>query len=368
MPPGGLHRASLTKMFESPVGAEPKRFASARSAVVRRTDGDVTQACDRDHRHRATGELARPTGWGYCVKDAVPRGIAMSRTALWLAVAAVSGGALSPLRAQKAPPPAAVHPQPATQPAATPGQGKVLRPAPGTSQPAAGAAAGAAPAGQAAHPAAAVTPQATRPGGPAANPSAFTAGLAMAPFGGGSADSALEYAKHLGKMLDSTIVSLVDVFRNTSGQPMVGAGSPAALSQRERDRWSRCRNLYWDLTTYVTAVRDLVPSLPSTPALEQAATALDSVLDSALDSNGAIAECDNVASMIAAPERWTPWQDQYETAARRFYREFYGMIRDGHERDRAFVVAVNAAGSGARRVPVPAGLPRNPPYAGAAPN
>jgi hypothetical protein len=295
----------------------------------------------------------------------------MSRTALLFAFAIVSGGALSPLPAQKPPPPAAVHPRPQPaptgQPATTPNPGKVLQPAPGTGQPAAGAAAGAAQG--AVQPGAAVTPQATRPSrAPAANPSAFTAGLALPPFTGGGADSALEYAKHLGKMLDSTIVSLVDVFRNTSGQPMVGAGSPAALSRREQDRWSRCRNLYWDLTTYVSGVRGLEPALAENPALEQAAAALDSTLDSALDSNGAIAECDNVASMIAAPDRWTPWQDQYETAARRFYREFYALIREGHEHDRAFMVAVNAALSPSRRVPVPAGLPRNPPYAGAAPN
>jgi hypothetical protein len=301
----------------------------------------------------------------------------MSRTALLLGFAFVCGGAFSSLPAQKAPPPAAVHPrpQPATQPATTPGQGKVLVPPPGAAQPAAGAAGAAAPAGQgaaaqgAAQPGAAVTPQSTRPSRtPAANPSAFTAGLAVPPFAGGSADSALEYASHLGKMLDSTIVVLVDVFRNTSGQPMVGAGSPAALSRREQDRWSRCRNLYWDLTTYVAAIRGLEPVVAENPALQQAAAALDSALDAALDSNGAVAECDNVASMIAAPERWTPWQDQYETAARRFYRDFYGLVRDGHERDRAFVIAVNAALSAGRRIPVPAGLPRNPPYAGAAPN
>jgi len=300
----------------------------------------------------------------------------MSRTTLLFALAVACGGALSPLPAQKAPPPGATRPQPQppTQPNATPGQGKVLRPAPSGAQPAAGASGGAAQsgqgAGQGAQPGAAtVTPQATRSSGvPAANPSAFTAGLAVTPFAGGGADSALEYAKRFGKMLDSTIVSLVDVFRNTSGQPMVGAGSPTALSQRERDRWSRCRNLYWDLTTYATAVRGLVPAVAASPAVEQAATALDSVLDSVLDSNGAIAACDNVASMITAPQRWTPWQDQYETAARRFYRDFYALIREGHEHDRALLVAVNAALPAARRAPVPAGLPRNPPYAGAAPN
>ncbi len=294
----------------------------------------------------------------------------MSRVALWFAVAVVGGAALSPLWAQKPPqnkppPAAAVHPT-AQQPA-TPSQGKVFQPAPAAAQPAAPAAA--APVTPGGQPAGAVTPQVARPASVPVSPnSAFTSGLAIAPYGGGAADSALEYARGLAQMLDSTLVSLVEVFRNTSGQPMVGANSPAALSQRERDRWSRCRNLYWDLTTYVTAIGTVRPSLPASPALQQAAATLDSVLGSALGSDAPVAECDNVASMVAAPERWTPWQDQYENSARRFYRDFYDRIRDVHERDRAFVIALNAVVPASRRLSVPAGLPRNPPYAGVAPN
>ncbi len=295
----------------------------------------------------------------------------MPRFALWIALSAVTGAA--PLLAQK-PPPTVRRPQAqpqAQQPAASSPKtaGKTFRPTTTATQPATQARGGGAqaptpavqptaPAGQGA---AQVTPQAAHPVTPAAT--AFTAGLAMTPYGGGAADAALDYAVRFGRMLDSTIVTLVDVFRNTSGQPMEGARAPTALSQRERDRWSRCRNLYWDLTTYASAVGTMRRSLPADPALQQAAAALDS----AFTANQALEECDNVASMVAAPDRWTPWQDQYQTAAQHFYRDFYNQVREVHERDRAFVNALNAVLPAARRIPVPPGLQRNPPYAGAAP-
>ncbi len=292
----------------------------------------------------------------------------MPRVAIWLSLTAVVGAA--PLAAQKPPPTTARRPQAqpqAQQPATTKTGGKTFRPAQ-TAAPSAGqagaagapAAAGQPTAGQGA---AQVTPQAAHPAAPAPTATAFTAGLAMAPYAGATTDAALEYAVRLGRMLDSTIVTLVDVFRNTSGQPMEGASAPAALSQRERDRWSRCRNLYWDITTYASAAAAMRRSLPADPALQQAAAALDS----AFEANQALGECDNVASMIAAPDRWTPWQDQYQTAARHFYRDFYAQVREVHERDRAFVNALNAVLPAARRIPVPPGLQRNPPYAGAAP-
>jgi hypothetical protein len=168
----------------------------------------------------------------------------------------------------------------------------------------------------------------------------------------------------MGRMLDSTIVTLVGIFRLTSGQPMVGVTSPAMLSRREQDRWARCRDLHWDLTTYAAAAAALRPSLGSDPVLQRAAAELDS----AFSSSVATAECDNVASMIAAPERWTPWQEQYETVARHFYRDFYAQIREVHEKDRALMSALNRVLPAARRVPPPPGLPANPPYAGAGPN
>jgi hypothetical protein len=295
----------------------------------------------------------------------------MARHLLLLAVVAAVGAA--PLVAQKPAPRLPQSPaQPQTQaPAGTKAQGKVFRPA-ATAQPAARPAQPAAPAAQpaapaaqppapAAQPAAQVTPQAAHPAAPAA--AAFTAGLAMPPYTGATQDAALEYATRFGRMLDSAIVTLVEIFRNTSGQPMEGASNATDLSQRERDRWSRCRNVYWDLTTYASAVETMRRSLPADPALQHAAAALDSTFA----ASQAVAECDNVASMIAAPDRWTPWGDQYRAAALHFYRDFYGQVRDVHERDRALVNALNALLPPARRIPVPPGLQRNAPYAGAAP-
>jgi hypothetical protein len=165
------------------------------------------------------------------------------------------------------------------------------------------------------------------------------------------------------QLLDSAVVTLVGVFRNTSGQPLSGAAEPGALSQRERERWLRCRNLHWDLATFRDAVGALKDSLPDNAALRRAAAGLDS----ALAELEATAECDNVASMIEAPARWDPWTAQYEAAARRFYAAWYTQLRNVHEKDRAFAVALNGVLPAARRLLVPPGLPRNPPYAGAAP-
>jgi hypothetical protein len=290
----------------------------------------------------------------------------MARSLLLLALAAAAGA--SPLAAQKPPPPVA-RPQAQPQspsPAGSKSSGKVFRPAtaapaarpaPSAQEPGAPAAQPTAPPAQSAAP---VTPQATRPTTAAG---AFTAGLAMPRYAGTTSDAALDYAARFGRMLDSAVVTLVDIFRNTSGQPMEGASSPADLSQRERDRWTRCRNVYWDLTTFASAAQGLRPTLPANPALQSAAADLDT----ALAESQAVAECDNVASMIAAPDRWTPWGDQYRAAAQRFYRDFYDQVREAHDRDRAFVNALNAVLPAGRRIPVPPGLPRNPPYAGAGP-
>lgn len=281
----------------------------------------------------------------------------MARHLLLLAIVAAAGTA--PLAAQKPPPPVArPQTQPQTQPpAGSKSAGKVFHPAP-AARTAGPATQPTAAAPQPPAPAASVTPQAVHP-----SAAAFTAGLVMPPYEGATPDAALEYAARFGRLLDSAIVTLVGIFRGTSGQPMEGAGSPADLSQRERDRWSHCRNVYWDLTTFASAVETLRRSLPADPALQRAAAGLDS----AFTASQAVAGCDNVASMIAAPDRWSPWRDQYQTAAQHFYRDFYPQVREVHERDRAFVNALNALLPPARRIPVPPGLQRNAPYAGAAP-
>ena len=274
----------------------------------------------------------------------------MSRL-LSLAVSGIlAGGGLSPALAQKAPPASTRGTTPSNAPAAeATAAGKVLRPVPAAGRDTAARAV--------------VTPQAVTPAPAGGEGAAFTAGLAMPPFAGGGSDAALSYAGRLAQMLDSTIVLLVATFRNTAGQPVLGAENPQMLSEVERGRWMRCRGLYWDLTTYPAALAALRRALPANPRLELAAAQLDS----AFQRDSAVAECDNVASMITAPARWTPWEAQYTTAARRFYRGFYDQIRAVHERDRALVFALNAAVAPDRRIRMPAGLPPNPPYAGAAP-
>jgi len=250
--------------------------------------------------------------------------------------------------------PGAAAPATTTTPASTaaPATGaphKQLRPSPTLgAAPAAAGQAGAAVVPQAAHAA------------PAAPASAFTAGLSIEPYSEEGDEEAAAYARRFALQLDSVITSLVGVFRNTSGQPVAGAGAPTALSQRERDRWNRCRDLHWDLLSYVAAGHDLPAAFEDTPAVARAA----GVLDSALTAVEATAECDNVASMVAAPDRWTPWGQQYQASARRFYGAWYAQVREVQERNRAFILALNAAGGD--RIPVPPAMPRTAPYAGAA--
>jgi hypothetical protein len=161
--------------------------------------------------------------------------------------------------------------------------------------------------------------------------------------------------------LDSAVALLVSVFRNTSGQPMSGADAPTALSARERDRWTRCRDIHWDLTSYVTAMHDLVEY--ENPTVARAAVALDS----ALTAMTATVECDNLASMIAAPGRWSPWAGNYTSSARTFYGGWYTQLREVADRNRAFVIALNGTLPAAERLPVPPAIGRTPPYAGAGP-
>ncbi len=213
-------------------------------------------------------------------------------------------------------------------------------------------------------PQAVVTPPAVPPSVPAAPAAAtgnFTAGLGLQPFAGGGDADRLEYARTLARNLDSAAVSLLSLYRGTSGQPMAGATGPTTLSGRERDRWTRCRDLYWDFTALATGAQSIRDGLPATSPLYHAAAALDT----ALNDIEALVECDNVASMISAPDRWVPWTEQYTSAARHFYADWYAQMREAHEKDRAFVRELNAVLPAGRVIPVPPGLPRNPPYAGA---
>jgi len=279
---------------------------------------------------------------------------------LLAAMATVAVSATS-LQAQKAPrptpvlvgTPGAARPAttatpPSTSQPAPSARGKQLRPSPTLTRTPGSGQAGAT----------AVEPQAAHTTAVAA--AAFTAGLAIEPYSEESEEEPGVYARRFALQLDSAIATLVAVFRNTSGQPVAGAGAPTALSQRERDRWDRCRDLHWDLQSYVAAAHDLPGAFEEVPSVVRAASALDS----ALTAMQATAECDNVASMITAPDRWAPWGRQYETSAHRFYAEWYAQVRNAQEHDREFILALNAAGTGGARIPVPPAMPRTAPYAG----
>jgi len=301
----------------------------------------------------------------------------MTRYRVILTAALVVSGAALPLAAQV--PAAPGGKVPAAPPAASPG--KTLRPSP-TLMPMAPTSAvpvapGAVPPtnqpspaqGPTAVPRAVVTPQAsvTPPAGPPPAPAApaaatgsNTAGLGLQPFGGGGEASRLEYGRILARNVDSVAVSLMTLYRQTSGQPMAGATGPQMLSGRERDRWTRCRDLYMDFTTFTTGAQSIREGLSPTSQLSRAAAALDT----ALSEIEALAECDNVASMISAPDRWVPWAEHYSNAARHFYTDWYPQMRAVHEKDRAFVGALNALLPAGQRMAVPPGLPNAPPYAG----
>ncbi len=210
-------------------------------------------------------------------------------------------------------------------------------------------------------PAPAVSPQAAHAAAPTAP--AFTAGLAMPAYDGESDEDRLSYLRTFTTQLDSATALMVGVFRNTSGQPLAGAAAPSALSARERERWGRCRDVHFDLQTYAQAMHDLVEDLPEQANVQRAGHGLDSAL-TALE---ATTECDNITSMVTAPERWVPWESQYTTSARRFYRDWYGQVRDVADRNRALVMALNSTLAITSRISVPPALPRTPPYAGAAP-
>ena len=210
-------------------------------------------------------------------------------------------------------------------------------------------------------PPAAVSPQAAP--GARVPVAAFSAGLAMEPYNSGGAEAMQRYVASFTQRLDSAVATLIGVFRGTTGQPLAGAETPAALSQRERDRWTRCRDLHYDLLSYGSAMHELVGDLPEHATVQTAGEALDSALTALQATSG----CDDVSSMIAAPDRWTPWASQYQTTARTFYQSWYGQLREVADKNRALVIAMNATLPAGERMPVPPGVARTAPYVGAGP-
>lgn len=215
--------------------------------------------------------------------------------------------------------------------------------------------------------------QAARGNQPAAQPAApaaprtqpitdptLTAGFWMPGYEGTDDDALLEYSRALARRLDSAVVALVEIFRNTTGAPVVGATGPNILATREKGRWQRCRLIHFDLGTLGDAAMFLKDSLTA-PTLNRAAV----TLSDAFEGLSATAECDNVVSMVEAPDRWAPWQQNYETSARTFYRDWYTQLKALHDADRAFARAVNSALPAARQFPIPPALPPTPPTIGA---
>jgi hypothetical protein len=187
----------------------------------------------------------------------------------------------------------------------------------------------------------------------------MTGGFAM-PRPTASTDAARQdYARQFVLRLDSVLNATVEVFRGTSGLPRGGATGPEVLAARERDRWERCRNFYWDLTTYSPAARAIAQAWTQQVSVAQGAA----VLDTALAGLDAVTGCDNIASMIAAPQRWAPWQSNYEENARRFYAGWYSELRAVHQALRGFARELNGVLPADRRLTVPPALPPTAPYA-----
>jgi hypothetical protein len=248
-------------------------------------------------------------------------------------------GAQPQVSVPQVPPPVAAAPAGAAQQAAQP-----------PTQPAAPLAR---PAGQAAAP---VThpPAAANPAAAAADPN-LTAGYAVAPFSGTGDAAVLAYAGELVTKFDTLALRFRDVFVNASGAPVGGATSPSFLSSRERNRWMQCRRFHFDIGSYAGATADLRERMPAHAALQRALETFDDALQGVL----ATAECDNIVSMIEAPDRFTPWQQSYEESARNFYQTWYGQVRAAHEAARAFARALAQAGQNVGLIP---GLPATPPH------
>ena len=245
--------------------------------------------------------------------------------------------------------------------------------APGGAAPTGGGLPAAAAAGVAG--AAAAVPQVARgnpPTAPAAQPAAparaaapvtdptLTAGFWMPAYAGESDADMLEYARTLTMRVDSAIGALVEIFRNTTGAPVIGASGPNILSTREKGRWQRCRMIHFDIGTLGDGAAFLKDSLTA-PALSRAGV----TLSDAFEGQQATAECDNVVSMVEAPERWAPWQQNYESSARTFYRDWYAQLRAVHDANRAFARALNGALPAARQFAIFPALPPTPPTIGA---
>jgi hypothetical protein len=323
--PGGVTPAGAAGAAQAPPGAAPAGQQAAAPPTQQ-----AAQPTGRPSGLPAPTSGGAPTGGG-----AAPVGAVVG--AAGAAATQAARGNQPPATAQ----PAATTASPATAtPAAT-------TPAPATTAPAPAAAAPAAAA-----------PARTRPA-PVLDPS-LTAGYWMPAYNGETDAELLEYARTMTIRTDSAIGALVEVFRNTTGAPVVGATGPNILATREKGRWQRCRLIHFDLGTLgegATFLRDTLTN----PTLNRAAL----TLVDAFEGETASSECDNITSMVEAPDRWAPWQQNYESSARTFYRDWYGQLKTLHDANRGFARALNSTLPAARQFPIFPALPPTPPTIGA---
>jgi len=188
-----------------------------------------------------------------------------------------------------------------------------------------------------------------------------TAGFWLPAFSGATDAEQLDYAKSLVLKFDSAVVALIEIYQNTSGNPVAGATDPSHLSSREKARWLRCRNVANDIRNLGEAADELRDSIAGGPTLQREAE----TMAQAFDSLRAIEGCDLINSMIESPERFAPWQANYESEAHHFYANWYGEIRAAHLAVRDFARVLNGALAPDRRFPVPPAIPAVPPYIGA---
>ena len=188
-------------------------------------------------------------------------------------------------------------------------------------------------------------------------------GLWLPAYGGRTDAEQFLYAKLLIVKLDSAAAALVDTYRGTTGSPIGGASDPGRISSREKARWLRCRNIRNDLRTISDAAALLKDSIAGGAALQRAAVELSD----AFEAMQALESCDVLNSMMESPDRFNPWQQNYESEARGFYRDWYPQVRTVHTAAREFARVLNGVLPAANRFSViPPALPTNPPYIGAA--
>jgi hypothetical protein len=173
-------------------------------------------------------------------------------------------------------------------------------------------------------------PAGAAPAAPAASPATvdntLTEGFLMRGWVPNSGRPTLEYLRDFALKLDSAAQTLRNIFSTASGQPVAGATDPTKLVTREKLRWRRCRNMKEDIQTFADNVALIQDSIPAT--MREQWTTLGERFDSL---QSVLENCETIAFMIESPERYTPWQTNYENSARTFYADWYSRLKAMHD-------------------------------------